>query len=189
VTPIDSPGTLGPQLPRHEPPPELEQRVLATLTQRGLLAPRRRSSRLGPWLRAAAAIAAGIALYAAGTLAGRLSSGRGVTTDPGPRFALLLYGGSEEGGEAAELARVNEYRNWARGIAERGRYIAGEKLDTLALDVTPIGASGGTTRGPEALAGFFIIGAANAAEAETFARSCPHLRHGGRIIVRAIVPT
>jgi hypothetical protein len=189
VTQPDSPGSLEPKLPRHQPPAELEQRVLATLTQRGLLAPRGRSSRLGPRMRVAAAIAAGVALFAAGTLAQRLSSERSVTTDQSPRFALLLYGGSEEGGEAAELARVNEYRNWARRIAERGRYIAGEKLDTLALDVTPSVATGGPTRSPDALAGFFIIGAANAAEAEAFARSCPHLRHGGRIVVRPIVPT
>jgi hypothetical protein len=189
VTQTDSPGSLEPKLPRHQPPPELEQRVLATLTQRGLLAPHRRSGRLGPWMRVAAAIAAGVALFAAGMRAQRFSSERAVATDQSPRFALLLYGGSEEGGEAAELARVNEYRNWARGIAGRGRYIAGEKLDTLVLDLTPTNASGGTIGGPEPLAGFFIVGATNAAEAEVIARSCPHLRHGGRIIVRPIVPT
>jgi hypothetical protein len=103
VTQPDSPGSLEPKLPRHQPPAELEQRVLATLTQRGLLAPRGRSSRLGPRMRVAAAIAAGVALFAAGTLAQRLSSERSVTTDQSPRFALLLYGGSEEGGEAAHL--------------------------------------------------------------------------------------
>jgi hypothetical protein len=189
MTQTDSPGSLEPKLPRHQPPPELEQRVVATLTQRGLLAPPRRSGRFGSRVRAAVAIAAGIALFAAGTLAQRWSSERAVATEQSPRFALLLYGGSDEGGEAAELARVNEYREWARRIAERGRYIAGEKLDTVALDVTPTNASRGTPRGSEALAGFFIVGAANAAEAEAVARSCPHLRHGGRIVVRPIVPT
>jgi hypothetical protein len=40
-----------------------------------------------------------------------------------------------------------------------------------------------------AVRGFFIIRAATEAEALGVARTCPHLRHGGAVAVRPIVPT
>jgi hypothetical protein len=34
-----------------------------------------------------------------------------------------------------------------------------------------------------------VIHASSRAEAERIAVTCPHLRHGGRIVVKAILPT
>jgi hypothetical protein len=39
------------------------------------------------------------------------------------------------------------------------------------------------------LAGYFIIRAADQRSALEIGRSCPHVRYGGRIVVREIEPT
>jgi hypothetical protein len=190
VSPTETPGSLESKLPPHHPPAALEARVVATLAERGLLAPASRPGRFGGVWRATAMIAAAVTLFAAGALTARAWPERGAATpDPEPRFALLLYGGSEEGGAAAEAARVDEYRRWAVGLAQRGHYVAGEKLGVDANELTSTAATRMAAPGPESLAGFFVVGASNASEAETIARSCPHLRHGGRIVIRPIEPT
>jgi hypothetical protein len=38
----------------------------------------------------------------------------------------------------------------------------------------------------EEIRGFFVISASDFQDALSVARSCPHLRHGGRILVRPI---
>jgi hypothetical protein len=68
--------------------------------------------------------------------------------------------------------------------------VGGEELAEPALLV---GESGGATarpdQGGERIGGYFLIRAADDAAALALARSCPHLRHGGRIEVRRIRPT
>ena len=134
-------------------------------------------------------IAAGIALFVAGAFSQRMSAPDvPAIADLGPRYALLLYGAQTESAEA-ERARVDEYRRWLRAIAADGRYVAGEKLRPGALELTSIGAVDSATTDSEALAGFFIVSASTPAEAESIARSCPHIRHGGKVVLRAIDPT
>jgi hypothetical protein len=137
-------------------------------------------------------LAAAVALFAAGMLTGR-AVGDARAPEPGaPRFALLLYGGPPGADDAEEAARVDEYRRWARGLAARGHHVSGEKLGDEAIEL----AGGGTAplTSPPAgeagsLAGFFLVSATSAAEAELIARSCPHLRYGGRVVVRPVAPT
>ena len=182
-------GPLAPKLPPTDPPPRLEQRVLATLAQRGLLAPASRPGRRGRWWRIGGALAAGIVLFVAGALTQRAwLAGRITAVGATPRYALLLYGG-QAASAAAERERVDEYRQWARGVAARGRYIAGEKLGDESRELTATGVIERPPAGAEALAGFFIVSAPSLAEAESIARSCPHLRHGGRVVLRVIEPT
>jgi hypothetical protein len=47
----------------------------------------------------------------------------------------------------------------------------------------------GATAGGEAASGFFIIVAKDDAEALAIAHGCPHLAHGGRVVVRRIATT
>jgi hypothetical protein len=74
-------------------------------------------------------------------------------------------------------------------VAARGRYVTGEKLRDDASELTSQGVVRHSAADPGALAGFFIVSAATAAEAESIARSCPHVRYGGRVVVRLIDPT
>jgi hypothetical protein len=179
---------LAAKLPTHQPPPELERRVLETLANRGLLAPHVARGRVSRLRRTGLMIAAGIILFVAGAFWQRVSL-RGVPTDDvAPRYALLLYGGRAES-NAAEVARVEEYRRWLRGVAAGGHYVAGEKLRDGARELTSAGVIDRPTTDAESLAGFFIVSASTPAEAESIARSCPHIRYGGRVVVRAIEPT
>ncbi|HTO76926.1 MAG TPA: YciI family protein [Thermoanaerobaculia bacterium] len=181
------------ELPRElSPRPELEQRIVAALAERGLVRARRSGrGRLG---RAAAAVAAGLLLVAAGIWIGRtLPPGRARTTAPdtSPRFVLFLLRGQESDRPEEEGARVAEYRAWARGLAASGRSVSGEKLDDreerLGADGAPVAAAAAASE--EEIRGYFVVSAASLDDALAVARGCPHLRHGGRIVVRPIVPT
>jgi hypothetical protein len=181
-------GPAGPKLPSHHPPPALEERVVASLARRGLLSNALNNEyRRRPW-RLAAAIAASIVLFVVGAVSERIRSAREPEADLRPRYALLLYGGSAAD-SASERAQVDEYRLWARGIAQHGHYVSGEKLADQARELTAAGVAATPAHDSAALAGFFIVSAATEAEAESIAQSCPHLRAGGRIVVRRIEPT
>jgi hypothetical protein len=164
--------------------------TVAALTARGLL---RRSPRLGgtqPWL----ATAASLLLFFGGLAIGRL----GVTSPSAeggkPRFALFLYEGPEydQPPPEAMARRVQEYVAWATEKRQSGVVEGGEKLkdDTdLAID-----AAGGTGEvaavpGGSRLAGYFIVQADDRQAAAEIARTCPHVRYGGRIVIREIEPT
>ena len=161
------------------PPPGLEDRVVSTLRERGLLrgaAPRMFSPR---WVWPAA-IAAGLLLFVGG-----FTLGRAPRPAPDlPRYTLLLYEGPEfnrAGTRESEL--VAEYGGWARELAGRGRLVAGEKLSAQGW---ALGSAAADRRDPS---GFFIIAARSDEEALSIAQSCPHLRHGGTVSLRAIDPT
>ena len=93
---------------------------------------------------------------------------------------LLLYG--EVTGTEREL--VSEYAAWARAARTNGRFMTGERLDRKVL---VLGGEPGSVE--PAAAGYFIFTAPTAADAEALARSHPHLRHGGRVMLRRIDPT
>ena len=176
------------------PPPHLKGRVLRSLEQRGLLqvttwSVARRSG------RPIGAVAAGVLLFAAGVAFGRRSMVS--AADTRPSFALLLYEGADFHGDRPESALIVEYRAWAESLRARGVLVRGEALDTATqlMRQTPQGVqvqSDGGGRGVSdqgVLTGFFIIHAADEAEAVAVARTCPHLRHGGRIALRRVIPT
>ena len=120
------------------------------------------------------------------------------TTDNKERYVLLLHGPARNRATAAdaaadsanEAALVAEYAAWAGRLAGEGKLLAGEKL---ADDPHSMLAANGTVDVPrftaEELGGFFIIQAADSAEAYRIARDCPHLKHGGTVQVRRIEPT
>jgi len=184
-------------LPNGErPSPDVEERIVAALESRGLLdGGRRRPGGVRAWraLVATAAAAAAVVLIAAGFAAGRVSAARPIPADGSPRFALFLLRGSDRPASSAagEQARVEEYRRWARGLAASGRRISGEKLadDERLVSGGGGGEDPGSASAPAEIRGFFVVAATDLADAVEVARTCPHLRHGGRILVRPISPT
>jgi hypothetical protein len=168
------------------PPAALESRVIQSLRQRG---PLRRKNTLS---RILIASAAALLLLVGGWFAGRVFPVVHVDTSQ-PRFILLLES-SEHSAEPQithdsqeEQKRAQEYIQWARTIRASGRSVTGERLADSgeALDLR------GTAEEQwkpfnGSLEGFFIISAANLAQATDLARRCPHLRYGGRIEVRPI---
>jgi hypothetical protein len=126
--------------------------------------------------------AAGVALFALGATAGAL--GRGIANErppairTAPHFALLLY-------DEAPAAGVEEMRQWAVALRERGHYVTGEKLAPSGMIV----GARETLPASHSLTGFFVVSAATVEEAESIARSSPHVRRGGRIVVQPIERT
>lgn len=167
-----------------EPPPGLEDAVVARLAAGGLLARRRGTVRFRVF-----AAAAGLALFALGVVVGaRRAPAPGTGAGPAmPRYVLLLYDAPDERGlsEGEMAARVAEYRDWAIGLRRAGSDITGEKLAPGGLD---LGASNAPA-GPLPLGGYFVFSAKDPAAAAEVAKSCPHLRHGGRAALRPIEET
>jgi hypothetical protein len=140
------------------PPPELRHRIVRAMRREGLLRRPRR------WPYAVAAV------LAVAVLAVLLRREPPVQ----PRYILLLY----------ETATVNtgsraEYSAWARDM--RPLIVGGEELaPSVLLTVND------TATSPR-LAGYFLINATDDATAARVARACPHVRHGGGVVLRKIV--
>lgn len=164
-------------------PAAVEERVVSALRARGVIRPDRGRRTRRVWLAAAAA-----GLLAAGFLLGRGFPPRPAPGSASPRFALFLLRGAESVPQRPEeeAARVAEYRAWARGLAGAGRLVTGEKLEDRGERIG--GFSSAAPADEEEIRGFFVISASNFEDALAVARGCPHLRHGGRILVRPIAP-
>jgi hypothetical protein len=169
------------ELPREMAPPAgLEARVLGQLAERGLLR-RRRSSR---WLLPLAAALAGVA---AGWMLHSAPASR-PTPSEGPLYLLLLSGEPQSDLGEPELVRI--YSAWGREQAALGRMAGARKLEDggVVLAAGGEGAAAPLVHDEMTPTGFFLLRAASLAEAEAIARTCPHLRYGGRVTVRPIDP-
>jgi hypothetical protein len=176
-------------LPRELVPPKgLEARVVAALRERGWLAQAR--PRPNPW-RLGGTVAAGLALLLAGFWLGRQGDNHGHPPAV-PSYLLMLREGADFNRERWSDARLTaETIVWARHRLGARHYVTSEKLDrgggwvltpTRVAGMSPIDLQ-------DAPDGFFLIVASSDQEALGIARSCPFLRHGGRIEVRRIHPT
>ena len=87
----------------------------------------------------------------------------------------------------AELPReqmmevVKRYMAWADGLRQKGRMVGGEKLTAsggrhIKVEVgKPVASDGPYAEAKDVIGGYFVIEAADQAEAEAIARDCPHL--------------
>jgi hypothetical protein len=161
------------------PSPQLEDRVTDALRARGLLvSPRRKHA----W---AALLAGGVVLFVAGTFVGR-SFSASAPRPTGARFVLFLEDPQGRTQDADESDLVREYTAWAREQRAAGHLLGGEKLEPTALSLEAEAAPVAETGGPPVVGGYFVVVAQDLAAAVAVARTCPHLRHGGRIIIRPI---
>lgn len=167
------------------PPAALESRVVQSLRQQGRLSRRNILPRF-------LAVAAALLLLVGGWFGGRMFPFTHVAPSQ-PRFILLLESSDRSAppqithDSQEEQARAQEYIQWARSVRANGRSVSGERLADSgeALDLRGT-ADEQWKPSSGSLQGFFIISAANLAQAADLARQCPHLRYGGRIEVRPI---
>jgi hypothetical protein len=167
-----------------EPPRELAERVRRSLESRGLV---KSTASRRPWTTRAALIAAGIVLGILGRGAyheTRESSGATSISASAGQYVLLLYGAPPGDTGVVHAAREREYGRWASALDGDARWVGGNELhDVIAqLGAPPSGAGGSAER----LAGYFIIAAPSAQRATDVARTCPHLKYGGRIVVMTV---
>ncbi len=89
-----------------------------------------------------------------------------------PTHMLLLVGAPTRELEHAERAR--EYGDWARRPHPAGAVVSGNAFEQ--------------TSAAGEVVGYFLVRAASTDDATALAKTCPHWRHGGRVVVRAIQP-
>jgi hypothetical protein len=108
------------------------------------------------------------------------------TAAPGRRYLLLLWedAGYKAADGPARAGRIAEYRKWSR---ETPGIESGDKLSGDAWSLTGDGEPR-TLALPRTgfIAGLFVVRAAGDADAIRIARTCPHLRYGGKIELRPI---
>ena len=174
----DGRGALRPYATVAEPPATLEARIQNSLMARRLI---RRSAPRPAWCVRAGLIAAGIIV---GVLAHSLwtrPSGR-PSAQPG-QYVLLLLGETQGDTGAVHGAREREYGQWASTLSNGARWVGGHELGDVIDDTGPKPNGGPAI---DRLAGYFVIDAPSREIAAEVARSCPHVKYGGRVVVMAI---
>ena len=183
-------GTLRPHVSHAEPPPALAARVRETLEARGLVRSTTGGARL--WVVRAALIAAGVLLGVVGRGAYQEAresrSVAAVAVPNGPRieqYVLLLYGDTPGDTGAVHVAREREYGRWASALGDGARWVGGHELHEVVARLGGGGSAPADTAS-ERVAGFFVIEARSREQAAEVARTCPHLRYGGRVVVMTV---
>lgn len=83
------------------------------------------------------------------------------------------------------LEMTKRYMAWADGLRQKGKMVGGEKLAVGGVrhikvkDGKPVASDGPYAEAKDVIGGYFVIEAADASEAETIARECPHLALSG----------
>jgi hypothetical protein len=155
----------------------LEDRVVAALRAEGALPPRSaRRHRLR--LAAAAAVILAATAWGSFTL-GQSTAG---AAGSGGKYLLLLYGAASASASEEE-ARFAEYSAWAGRLSAERRLDAAERLGPAARVAGPPVPGLGDAQQP---LGFFLVRAASFDAAAAIAADCPHVRHGGTVVVRQV---
>lgn len=171
------------ELPQEiDPPAGAERSTVTRLRSAGLIRGHR-DWRPAVWV--AAGLTAAAALFGLGLLLGVQRMSRWKAAEP--RYVMFLYEGEGyyDGLEPQSSSSVSEFRNWARSLRARGVAISGAKFESGAQRLDFLYAFPEPDSSPR-LAGYFVLAAHDMREAVRIARSCPHIRRGGEIIVRRV---
>jgi hypothetical protein len=161
------------------PPPMLEARVVGALHADGLI----RSGSAWSW---PVKIAASLLIFFMGAIAGRsvpqewFAAPRPAQSQP--RYLLLLANDVTPATDGS--SRAAEYGEWARSLAGRGIAVSGDELTSQAEIVA--NERGTTFPDLTSVGGYFLIEASDDASAAALARTCPHVKYGGSIVVRRL---
>jgi hypothetical protein len=111
------------------------------------------------------------------------------------QYVLLLHERPADSADVspAEMQEiVQRYKTWSMDLAQRGLIAGGEKLvddggRVLRLRGGEVVASDGPyAEAHDVIGGYFVIQAADDAQAEAIARTCPHLRGTQWIEIRRV---
>ena len=110
-----------------------------------------------------------------------------------PRFMLLIRGGDEGLADYSPeqfQQLLQRYVDWSDHLRRAGQYVSADELKpggsvVRARDGQPV-VDGPYTETKEAVGGYYLVEAADAAEAAEIATGCPVLASGGLVEVREI---
>ncbi len=142
------------------------------------------------------ALAAGIAVvaFAGGSQFASRGSAGAAATSPQPTFALILYGGGSLDDSATHYTRAAEYGRWARADHGASMIVGGEALGLSVAALSLVSVSRTTdsvivqepARDVDDPVGYFLVHAPDRDAAVWLAKTCPHLRYGGRVVVQQV---
>jgi hypothetical protein len=162
-----------------DPSPELQRRVERTLRHRGLLATTR-----GPWhalgLAASLLLAAGLG-FGAGRIRPAPEHG-----DPGQEFLLLLREDATYHDDRPVGDIVREYSAWADSLRRNDLLLLAEKLGDVHVDVVAPNVAFVPAPQESPTTGFFLVRAPNLEAARAIAAASPHVKYGGRVVIRSV---
>ena len=187
------------QLSREKMPPRfLEEQVVASLRAANLIRPPR-FVWFGDYRKLAAALAIAVILFAGGAFLGSRFLPKRTEGDVAlarvPDFMLIVRANSPTTAatsEAEHLQRVSEYTAWARDLETRGLLLSGEELSPDAVRLASQNTGNAVSQESVKIRegevdGYFLLSVANQDQAIAIARTCPHLKHGGAVELRAIL--
>lgn len=159
-----------------DPDGALERRVMAALRAEGLV-------RTAPHRARAIGLAVVLALIGAIGALLAIEARNIPSTAGGSVYILALYEGpTYRSAASGGRSRAAEYARWAQAHRHGPAVVVGgEELDEPAAVLGVAGDDDDT------LAGFFLVRAASDADAVSLARTVPHLRYGGTVVVREAV--
>lgn len=168
-----------------QPAPGLEERIVKGLQREGLIRSGlpTQARLLHPVLAAVAALV----FLATGMLLQnfrQISSSNSMSENTYVVFLKKGHEYKEARNEKERRERIEQYRNWARDIKQKGVAISGTKL----RDEIHFLGRGPTVKESEIVSGYFLIDAGSLQEAIRLSRTCPHLLYGGAIEVRRVDP-
>ncbi len=109
-----------------------------------------------------------------------------------PQFILFIRGGDPAESPTPEQIQqsIARYRAWAGALAEQNKLVSAFKLSDggriMSGDGGSIIVDGPFTETKETIGGYFVIEAADYAEATELAKGCPVFANGGVLEVRQI---
>lgn len=151
------------------PPASLRDRVL-----RSSHPPVQRRTRWG----VALAMAAMLTLAFLGGRATR-AAGDGA----GPQYLLLLYEGAEYRDDRPTQETVAEYGRWADSLRQERLLTSAHKLDDQRVSLLRRQQVAVEPSAPSDPTGMFVVRAGSFDAAAAIARTSPHLKYGGRIVL------
>jgi hypothetical protein len=167
------------------PPPQLERIVLQSLRDKGLVRQKPGTS----ILKFAAVAACCVFFFLGGVLFNKERTASSSVSMSENTFAFFLmedenYQSPKSDHELQQ--RIELYRNWGVQLRQKGVILSGTKLQDERHILNNTGEESRLQN--EAIAGYFLIDTKDMNQALEIARTCPHLRFGGRIEVRQVHP-
>ena len=115
-------------------------------------------------------------------------------------YMLLLRGGERPGGDDGEVspaemqAHVAPYRTWLDDLTRRGQLRHANRLGDAGAKLLHRNGSGAGvvvldgpyTESKDIVGGYYLVAAADDAEAVAIASGCPHLANGGSVEIRRV---
>jgi len=166
--------------------PEMEARIVRRLRHEGLI---RSHISAASVFKIVAAIAACVIFFLSGIYfeKQRIRSTTISMTEQTFAFFLMEDDNYQSPANESEMQeRIALYRDWGRKLREQGIVVNGTKLQEQRHVFNARGEE--PQRKELTVAGYFLIDAGDYAKAVEIARTCPHLRFGGKIEVRQIHP-